>query len=471
MPKPLNTKLITLLFIIVIIISIGVSYTFYTINLRHYESLRKEIPRLNKSLSGVLTSVMKSLENINEDIKKLTGNVESLGLRLNEISKIKEELIRLKAKLVKINSSISELVSKEDLNSIIKRIKNVEKRIEGLASISDVVKLKESLEELSRELNELLSITQFPISVVDATGDVVVIPERPTRIVSLLPSVTEILFSIGAGKQVIGVDEYSNYPPEVVEAVKNGSIANIGSGWYPNIEKILSLNPDLIIGVDSVVSHHTLKEIFSREGIPLILLPDRTLNDVVESIVIVGKATGNLIKAKKVALDVRSNISSMRNLVLKSIASRGKPKVAVLVWLNPLWVVGNGTWLHDLITFAGGINVFENLSGWISVSPEALIKASPDIIIITHVCGNASYALNILKELLGEGFKLVPALANGYVYCIRGSYNDALVRPGPRITLALKLLIAIIHPEAYGLSRNEIPNDLDPSTFSVYELS
>ena len=463
--------IIAILVSILIIISLFLSYHVISLSTRYNElrsSLNKEVSNIRSSISNTLDVIGSLLTKLNTTLDLLARNVTSLRNETLKIYDIYREIQELKVRLRELNESLRERATLEDLEELIVKVDRLESVLSNAATISDINKIKSAIDEIRKDISKLSSLMEFPAEVIDASGEVVAIPSKPHRIISLLPSVTEILFAIGADEQVVGVDEYSNYPSEVVKAVEEGRIVNIGSGWYPNIEKILSLNPDLIIGVDSVVSHHTLKEIFSREGIPLILLPDKTLNDVITSIVIVGKATGHTDEAAKLAQELGGEISNLRSKVMEYVSTHGRPRVALIVWLNPVWVAGNNTWLNDLITLAGGINAFINVSGWVSINPEALIKASPDIIIVTHMGVNSSNALKILKEFVGDAYRQIPALSHGEVYCIGGHYLDALIRPGPRVVQALKLLIAIINPEVLGLKPGEVPKDVYPETLQLF---
>ena len=461
---------VAVLVTVLIITSSILSYYVISLHTRYSElrnSLYREVSDIKGLISNALNSVGSLLEKLNTTLNVLIGNVTSLRSETSKIHEIYKELQELKVRLQELNESLKERATVEDLRKLMNKIDELEDIVSNAATISEINEVRKAINEVKENLLRLSSLMEFPAEIIDATGEVVVISSKPHRIVSLLPSVTEILFAVGASEQVVGVDEYSNYPPEVIDAIKEGRIVNIGSGWYPNIEKILSLNPDLVIGVDSVVSHHTLKEIFAREGIPLILLPDKTLNDVITSITIVGRATGHLEEAAKLTQELRSEISSLRSMVIKYVSEHGRPKVAIIVWLNPVWIAGNKTWLNDLVTLAGGINAFMNVSGWVSINPEALIEASPDVIIVTHVGINSSEALRILKDFVGDAYKQIPALSQGRVYCIKGQYLDALIRPGPRVVQALKILIATINPKILGLEPEEVPKDISPDTFKI----
>ncbi len=493
--------------IIALIISVGVlAYTVGNLSSRlgSVAPVSTEVPKLKSSIQTVSSMVKEVSSNVREvsnELSKLSSSVEELSNKVsnlaslsNELSKLRSEvellktevralnesitsaakaseLMKLSSKLGEVSAKVSSLSSKvkEEINRLRSELSELSGKLASAATIEELSKLRSSIESIQEQISRLYELIQFPVTIVDATGKPVVIASKPERIVCLLPSVTEITFAVGAGNQVVGVDKYSNYPPKVVEEVKEGRIAVIGGGFYPNIEKILSLNPDLVIGVDSVPSHHTLKKILGKEGIPVILLPDRIVDDVVTSIVLVGRATGHLENATKLAIKLRSEISTLRSLAIKAVTEEGRPKVAIIVWLNPLWVTGNSTWMHDMIELAGGTNAFSNVSGWASVSPEALVKVAPDIIIITghYVCKNYEDAMARLKKLLGDSAELVPAIKNGRIYVIMGPYNDALVRPGPRVTRALELLLAITHPSALGLKPSQVPHNVSPETFKL----
>ena len=432
---------------------------------RAIEGLSKTIASELGKVSSRLEEVSGGYEKHSREIAELRREVTSLAKELrSSVQQLRTELELLKREAAR-SSELAELAKR--IEALENRLGSVEERLSKAATAGELSEVRESLAELSRAVREIEELMRFPATIVDATGSPVVIPSEPRRIVSLMPSATEILFAVGAEGQVVGVDSYSNYPPEVVEMRRNGTLVDIGSGWYPNVEKILSLNPDLVLGVESVVSHRTVKEILSRYGIPMILLPDRTLEDVYTSILIVGRATGHLRRAIELVAKLRSDVASLRALASQV---RERPRVALIVWLTPLWITGNGTWMHDMLIMAGGVNVFSNVSGWKMVGPEALAAARPDVIVFTAGPPgrtNCSTVIKTLKQLLGDAWRSVPALINNRVYCVYGEYNDMLVRPSPRVAKAIELLIALLHPELLGLKPAEIPNDIMPSTFRL----
>ncbi len=372
--------------------------------------------------------------------------LSALDLKLNELS-------------LKIDELNSHSASKTDLASL---ASSVEKLNESLARVNMAnARIASKIMELNRSIAEQMKLMAFPASVVDASGRIVVMNTRPERIVSLLPSCTETIFAVGAGPQVVGVDDQSNYPPELTELTHSGRISIIGSGWYPSIERILALRPDLVFGVSSVPSHSTVKAILARYGVPVALLPDKTVEDVLTSMYITGRLTGHTVRASEVAAKIRAELSN----VAARVAEEKRTRVAMIVWASPIWVAGNDTWVSGLLGLAGGINAFSNVKGWSTVDPEALIKAKPDVIIYT--AGNCSSLMPVLHGALGKAAMSVPAIASDRVYCVLGEYRDAMIRPGPRIALAAKLLSMLLHPGAYGLKSSSLPSEVSQKTLEL----
>jgi len=351
----------------------------------------------------------------------------------------------------------------------------------GLDNISrtlgELTGIVEELGLLRSRVDNLYSLYLFPVTVSDATGKPVTIASRPTRIVSLLPSVTEILWAVNASSQVIAVDEYSNYPPQVPELVEEGKLVSIGSGWYPDVELILSLKPDLVVGVDSVVSHHTLKEILAEYGIPVVLLPDSNFKDVIDSILLVGRITGHPVEATELAGKLEAQALTLRSYINDYLNETRAPRqsVALLVWVNPLWIAGVNTFQNDIVLLAGGVNAYANVTGWKSVSPESLLEANPDVIVVTagHQGLNMTREqfVSYLKEYLGDAVYNITAVKTGRIYFVSGDYNDMMARPGPRVVDAAILMAVLLYPQAFNLTPSQIPAQIDQETFKLPQLA
>ncbi len=309
---------------------------------------------------------------------------------------------------------------------------------------SSVESIGSKVENLTEEINKLKNPPKFPLTVVDALGRTVIVEEEPMRIVSMAPSVTEVLFALGLDDKVVGVTEYCDYPDKVLELVNEGKIQVIGGFTTPSVEKIVALNPDLVIGCKI---HEKFIPLLESLGVNVLIVGDESVDDVYKSILLIGKACGVEDKALNL---VNSLKSSIRN-VWDKVKDATKPSVLIIVWLKPLWVAGKKTYMDDLISFAGGINAYSG-EGWKSIDAETLLKLNPDIIIITgHAAPGQSpeEMLEYLKETI-PGWENISAVTNDRVYFLTGNAENALVRPGPRIASAIEVLAKIIHPEIFG---------------------
>jgi iron complex transport system substrate-binding protein len=462
-----QTKVLAIAIISLVVAVIFAGIAAY--NSYRLASIARTQQDINKKLDIVSSMISSNMTTLRTSVKSL----KDLYFKVSALSKSVNDLYR-SVKVLEANQTSQSATIAKALDSLQKIRNEVELlKIQLSSQSANITDINSKISRLEARIDNVYNLLMYPVTITDATGKPVTIPRRPTRIISLLPSVTEILWAVNASKQVIAVDEYSNYPPEVIEEVKNGTLINIGSGWYPNVELILSLNPDLVIGVDSVVSHHTLKRILAEYGIPMLLLPDRNFQDVLDSILLVGRATGHLVEASELVEKLKEEAFALRghiNSYLNETKAQ-RMKVALVAWISPLWIVGKGTFQDDIVILAGGVNAYSNVTGWSAVSPESLLSANPDVIIIT--AGHAEINMtrqdfiDYLKSKLGDSVYNISAVKSRRIYFIYGDYNDMLVRPGPRIIKATYLLSIILYPEAYGLNVSAIPEKISPDTFKL----
>lgn len=316
------------------------------------------------------------------------------------------------------------------------------------ATRSELESLRASLSSLASELEKQES-QRYPLQVVDTCGRLVVVPKKPERIVSLAPSTTELLFAVGAGNLVVGVDEFSNYPPEVVELVKSGRVKVVGGFANPNVELVASLNPDLVVGVSGVQAKFL--EALSKRGIPTLCLDAESVEDVVKAAGLLGLVLGKQEEAAKVAVGIKEGLANVSSFVSEA-ASAERPKVLFVVWVEPIFAAGGASWVSSLVEVAGGVNALAELNAsWPMLSWEAVLKANPDVIVLAEGAGGLKSAEEAVKWLLSQpGAANVSAVAKGRVYMVRGELNDAFSRPSPRVVLAAWALAYILHPEAFG---------------------
>ena len=269
----------------------------------------------------------------------------------------------------------------------------------------------------------------------DGLNRIVKLHGTPQRIVSLAPSNTEILFAVGAGKQVVGRDNFSDYPA----AVK--SIKDIGGsmGKY-DTEAIVELHPDLVLAGEI----NTPEEVNSLQqlGLTVYYLPNpTTLEGMFANLETVGHLTGHSSDAATLAKSLQARVAVVDDKI-KPLTSH--PNVYYeLDATDPTkpYTAGPGTFVDLLITRAGGINVGKGLtSQWAQISLEQLVVANPSIIIL----GDSAYGTNpdSLKKRAGWGG--LAAVQNGQIYPI----DDNLIsRPGPRLVDGLEALAKLLHPE------------------------
>ncbi|WP_048086188.1 ABC transporter substrate-binding protein [Archaeoglobus veneficus] len=272
------------------------------------------------------------------------------------------------------------------------------------------------------------------IRVVDDLGYEVVITKTPQRIVSLAPSNTEILFALGVGDEVVGVTDYCNYPPEAMNRTKVGGYSTI------DVEKVIALNPDLVVaaygnGLETI-------EALRGHGLTVIALNPKNLSDVMRNIELLGEVTGCEENASQLVEMMKNRIEEVE----KAVANTSRPKVAHIMWHDPIWISGNNTFIDELIRLAGGENVFSDMDGWKIVSIEDILERNPDVIIVNSGTGMGG-GENALYEWAVSELKDVSAVKNGRVYVIDA---DIISRPSYRLVYALEEIAGFLHPECFG---------------------
>jgi iron complex transport system substrate-binding protein len=274
-----------------------------------------------------------------------------------------------------------------------------------------------------------------PGTYTDDTGRAVVINQIPQRIVSFGPSITEILFALGLEEKVVGVEDYSDYP----EAAKLKP--KVGNAFSPSLEKIVELEPDLVL----TVKHEQLNRELDALGIKFMVLDPKDMDGIFKNIELLGKITGTEGKAEELIRDMQDSISQVVAL------TENVPKVRVFFIVDATdltlpWTAGPGSFIDALITMAGGENIAAKAPGaWVQFSLEQIVSSDPEVIIIQTMPGGIPI---VSKEELEEhpAWGGMTAVKQGKVYFING---DLVSRPGPRIVQGLEEMVKIIHPELF----------------------
>lgn len=267
----------------------------------------------------------------------------------------------------------------------------------------------------------------------DEVGRPVVPRATPTRrVVSLAPNVTELLFALGAGTQVVGIDRYSDQPVGQVE-----HLPSVGSDYEPSLEKIVGLKPDLVFLSRSANRRETA-EALERLGVPAFITETAAVADMPRTMRDLGRLTGHATDAEAQLGRMQEGFAAVR----ARVAGRPRPRVLVVVWPEPLYVAGRETFTHDLIEVAGGQNVAAEARGYATFPLERVLALGPEVIILpTHA---ASGTGDPAAVAYWSRWPSLPAVRDHRVYAI----EDAIVsRPGARLVEGAGRLATLIHPE------------------------
>ncbi len=278
---------------------------------------------------------------------------------------------------------------------------------------------------------------------VDDLGYSLTLTSPPERIVSLAPSNTEILFAVGAGDKVVGVTDFCNYPFDFTTWIEAGNMTSIGNYYGPSTEPIVALNPDLVLATTgSEDAAENLREL----GYNVLIIEPRNLTFVLRDILLVGRATNNYDQAVALESEIRQRIDAVTNKASEAITT---PKVYHEVWNDPIMSAGPGTFIDELITLAGGQNIFDDaVSSWPTVSSEAIIDKNPDVMIFPDMyMGRANFYETIEAVKNRDGWDLISAVQNDNIFEINA---DIISRSGPRLVDSLEIMAKMIHPEIFG---------------------
>ncbi|WP_296971191.1 ABC transporter substrate-binding protein [Tepidanaerobacter sp. EBM-38] len=276
--------------------------------------------------------------------------------------------------------------------------------------------------------------TAFPITLTDQMGREVTIEKLPERIISLAPSNTEILFTLGLEDRIVGVTDFCDYP----EAAK--SKEKIGGFSEPNIEKIISLQPDLILATSM---HQKPVEELEKLNVPSVVLDPKDFEDVFTSIEIIGKATGQDDKAAAIVGDLKARVKDVDDKVIK-LTEDERPKVYYEIWPSPITTAGPGTFVNDIIQRAGGENIAKDAKkAYPQYSQEMIVAKNPDIIIFSHHGSSNQSAEDILNR---QGWESIEAIKNNKVFYVE---ENLVQRATPRLVDGLEQLAMMMHPELF----------------------
>lgn len=270
----------------------------------------------------------------------------------------------------------------------------------------------------------------FPLTLTNPLGDEFVLEQEPQKVITLAPNVTETLYALNAGEKIVGRTDWDVYPEEVLD------VPSVGDMMEPSLEAIVAAEPDLVFA-SNFMSHEMVQKIIDA-GIPVVTIIDQeTVEGTFSTIEQVGKIVNQADRASEVIAEMKSTLEEVAERLM------GTEKVTVY------YAVGFGeggdytatgeTFIHDILTLAGGENVAGDVTGW-SYNLETLLQKDPEVVIVSNEWDS------LARFLSTSGYNDLTAAKNGKVYEID---TDIMEVQGPRTALAVFEIARLLHPEKF----------------------
>jgi len=262
------------------------------------------------------------------------------------------------------------------------------------------------------------------------------LPTHPERIVSMAPSLTEILFALGLDDRIVGVTIFSDYPPAALEKPK------VGSFWQPNIEAVVAARPDLVVTL-RIEQQRSLAERLQRIGCNSLVVHIDKVDDLYEATETIGAATDS----RRQADELVGNLKNRLNELSRVVGAGEKVRVLWVIQREPLRVAGRDTFINEMIELAGGENAIgETVHKYPPIGAEQVIACKPDVIIepimtLSDLDSQKQTAIEYWSR-----FENVPAVANGRIYVIS---SGAVSRLGPRLYDGTEIIARCLRPDLF----------------------
>ncbi len=269
--------------------------------------------------------------------------------------------------------------------------------------------------------------------VTDQLGRQVTVTDKPRRVVSLAPNITEIIYALGQENLLKGVTLYSDFPLAAVKLPKVGSYVQL------NLEKIVALKPDLCIAIKDGNPRVVARRLESLK-IPVYAVDPRNLETVMQTVLEIGNLLNANQRADFLVQRMRSRVLKVKSLVSKAAY---RPRVFFQIGISPIVSVGTDTFMHELIVLAGGKNLAQGPVAYPRFSREQVLVLSPEIFIITSMA-----RASVFEQVKAEWSRWpnMPAIRDHRIFLEDSNYFD---RPTPRLVDGLELLVKLIHPELF----------------------
>ena len=261
----------------------------------------------------------------------------------------------------------------------------------------------------------------------DETGRTVTVPDHPHRVVCLVPSITDTVFALGSGDDVVAVSDYTTHPPE---AVKKPSIGGLVK---PSIETILSFHPDLVLGMSIPGATETAAQL-QNVGVPVYLVDPHGLSGILRSVGSVGEALNRMPQAAALNASLSKRIEAVR----ARSAGKPAPRVLVPVWYDPIVTIGKNAFISQIVETAGAKSVTDDLlPDWPEVSMETVVTRAPEALVLIR---GGKLSIEMLRNR--PGWSSLPAIQSGKVYYV----DTGIQEPSPVAIDALEELAREFHP-------------------------
>jgi len=268
----------------------------------------------------------------------------------------------------------------------------------------------------------------------DVTGRKVQVPEQVERVVSLAPSITELVYALDRGDTIKGTAQFSDHPPKAAD------LPRVGPYSRPDLERILSLAPDLVLAIRDGNPRHTIERLESL-NIPVFAVDSGNIQEIMQSIQALGEVLGAMDKADELVRDMRERMDHVQKQAAKKDS---RPAILFQVDSDPVIGAGNSTFIHEMIHLAGGTNVLADMERYPRLGWEDILRMDPEVVIIASMAGGRS------SEKLLQSWHRWPqlrAVQNSRVHVVDA---DIFERPTHRLMEGLDRLAQIIHPELFS---------------------
>ncbi len=284
------------------------------------------------------------------------------------------------------------------------------------------------------------------ITIVDDQGTETILPAVPQRIVSLAPSVTPILYEIGVGDKVVGLTEYDDYPYNFTAWFEAGNMTKVGGFSTPSMEAIASVNPDIIFTTNiNEASIPNMRQL----GYKVVVVGPTSIEGIYSTINLIGKATGAEASATSLVDSLKTQISNVESKIAAAQIA-DKPTVYYEVWYDSSGVMSAGaaSWINDVISKAGGINIFaDETQEYPTTSSEVIVQKNPDVVLLPTGMGTGTPFYGSVEEVIARpGWSAISGIKNDRLYVID---QDLFSEPGMRVADQVEIVAKCLYPQIF----------------------